>query len=275
MSKIFILMEMGDKMNNSIPNSLFLSRLILNPCSRQVIAEIGEPYEMHRTLMRAFPVCYGNRSCSAREEYQVLFRVESGASDEPIRVYVQSSWKPDWSFITEHKDYLSPVWGKAACQCKDIMPAYRRIQRGSPLFFRLRANPTKRIAKQDDPMKGKRVELQREEDQVQWLIRKGQGSDRDCHGGFTVMTEGGVAFTGTDRGVPKLRINPEGKQILRKRLASKTIYFATHLAILYEGFLRVTDKDSFLGTLANGIGPGKAFGFGLLSVAPGPPKGQG
>ena len=34
---------------------LYLSRLLLNPHSRQVMGEIAHPYEMHRTLMRAFP----------------------------------------------------------------------------------------------------------------------------------------------------------------------------------------------------------------------------
>ena len=34
---------------------LYLSRLILNPRSRQVMSEMAHPYEMHRTLMRAFP----------------------------------------------------------------------------------------------------------------------------------------------------------------------------------------------------------------------------
>jgi CRISPR system Cascade subunit CasE len=39
-------------------------------------------------------------------------------------------------------------------------------------------------------------------------------------------------------------------------------------AVRYEGTLIVTDTDDFHNTLARGIGPSKAFGFGLLSVAP-------
>ena len=37
---------------------------------------------------------------------------------------------------------------------------------------------------------------------------------------------------------------------------------------LYEGILEVTDAEAFAKTLAAGIGPAKAYGFGLLSVAP-------
>ena len=36
----------------------------------------------------------------------------------------------------------------------------------------------------------------------------------------------------------------------------------------YEGILEVTNPDHFRRTLLRGIGPAKAFGFGLLSIAP-------
>ena len=42
----------------------------------------------------------------------------------------------------------------------------------------------------------------------------------------------------------------------------------THLSVLFEGLLRITDETCFLETLVRGIGSGKAFGFGLLSIAP-------
>jgi CRISPR system Cascade subunit CasE len=39
-------------------------------------------------------------------------------------------------------------------------------------------------------------------------------------------------------------------------------------SVRYDGVLEVTNPDHFRKTLIRGIGPGKAFGFGLLSVAP-------
>jgi CRISPR system Cascade subunit CasE len=38
--------------------------------------------------------------------------------------------------------------------------------------------------------------------------------------------------------------------------------------VLYEGELEVTDTAAFRQALEKGIGSGKAYGFGLLSVAP-------
>lgn len=40
-------------------------------------------------------------------------------------------------------------------------------------------------------------------------------------------------------------------------------------AVRFEGILTVTDPDTFRTTVATGIGSAKAFGFGLLSLAPG------
>jgi len=39
-------------------------------------------------------------------------------------------------------------------------------------------------------------------------------------------------------------------------------------AATFEGILEVTDAEKFRQSLKQGIGTGKAYGFGLLSVAP-------
>ena len=39
-------------------------------------------------------------------------------------------------------------------------------------------------------------------------------------------------------------------------------------AVRYDGFLKVTDPTRFRQALIQGIGPAKAYGFGMLSVAP-------
>ena len=39
-------------------------------------------------------------------------------------------------------------------------------------------------------------------------------------------------------------------------------------AVLFDGLLTITDTASFQRILVAGLGSGKAFGFGLLSIAP-------
>ena len=43
-----------------------------------------------------------------------------------------------------------------------------------------------------------------------------------------------------------------------------------HSAVEFQGVLNVTDPAKFHETFARGIGPAKAFGFGLLVIAPTP-----
>ncbi len=247
--------------------SLYLSRLLLNPRSRQVMSEMAHPYEMHRTLMRAFPKATEETQCKAREEFGVLFRAELDDLRSMIKVYVQSRVEPMWSFLDGQTDYLCTDGKVPRTSWKNIMPSYQNLRSGQILRFRLRANPTKRIAKQDDPMKGKRVELTRDNEQIDWLIRKGLERERGVPGGFELLMKEVRDVRGEIRRVPRVNACTEGKQKGRKRDAAGG-HVTTHLAVLFEGLLRVTDKNAFLETLIHGIGPGKAFGFGLLSVAP-------
>lgn len=246
---------------------LYLSRLLLNLRSRQVWSELAWPYEMHRTLMRAFPKATNEKEHKARDEFDVLFRAEADEPSSAIKVYVQSRVKPDWSFLDSLNGYLWSDTSLSEYEHKDIMPACLKIQDGQCFSFRLRANPTKRIAKHDDTMKGKRVELTREEEQMAWLIRKGQEREKGKPGGFEILMREVRNQNGEIRRIPRVNVHPEGKQRGRKTEEGHS-HDTTHLAVCFDGLLRTTDADAFRETLAKGIGPAKAFGFGLLSVAP-------
>jgi CRISPR system Cascade subunit CasE len=251
-------------------SSLYLSRLVLNQRSQQVISELAHPYEMHRTLMRAFPKASEDTDPKARDEFRVLFRAEANDSRGTVIVYVQSVIEPDWSFLDRLDLYMCTDTEMAKYEYKDIMPTYRRIKNGQVLWFRLRANPTKRVARDGDPLKGKRVELSREEEQIDWLIRKGKPTTKGVPGGFSLLSQEIKSTKGDVRKVSYVKVCCEGKQTWRKKDESDAArkHATTHLAVLFEGLLRVTDMHAFQETLIYGVGTGKAFGFGLLSVAP-------
>ena len=252
---------------------LFLSRLILNPRSRQVMSEMAHPYEMHRTLMRAFPKAADDSQSKARDEFGVLFRADVDDLRGVVKVYVRSRIEPNWSFLNGLNDYLCKGGEMPDYEYKDIMPACRKIQNGQVLSFRLRANPTKRVAKHEDTMKGKRVELRREDEQINWLIRKGQVMGKGVPGGFDLLMKKVKDAKGEERLVVRVSVCSEGKQKGHKREAGSG-HATTHLAVLFDGLLRVRDTNAFLETLVCGVGAGKAFGFGLLSVAPVPALGS-
>jgi CRISPR system Cascade subunit CasE len=100
------------------------------------------------------------------------------------------------------------------------------------------------------------VELSREEDQLAWLARKGE--------------QGGFRLIGVDvqPELPDTRVSTAEKVRGRRPAHDDTAPMPLRFgAVVFEGRLEVTDRATFLGTLRNGIGSGKAFGFGLLSVA--------
>lgn len=133
---------------------MYLSKLILDPspAARAVQRDLAAPYDLHRTLMRAFP------DKEAGGPGRVLFRLEPLCPGEPPVVLVQSEKQPDWSDLQRHPRYLISAESKSF---------KLNVQSRQQLRFRLRANPTVKRNK-------KRVGLVRQEDQVQWLKRKAE-----------------------------------------------------------------------------------------------------
>jgi CRISPR system Cascade subunit CasE len=237
---------------------LYLSRLILNAHSRVVRHDLGNCHHLHRRALGAFPDAPPDTN--AREHFGLLYRVEPVEHDPWLmRLLVQSVEQPDWSRLPD--SYLAaPSDERGNPAVRTVDAEYAQIQDGMPLRFRLRANPTRRIGKnnaeQAEQWRGKRVELRREEDQLAWLVRKGE------QGGFRLV---GVQV---QPDVPDTRVTNQektrGRRPAREDAPAMPLRFG---AVLFEGHLEVTDRAAFLATLHTGIGSGKAFGFGLLSVA--------
>ncbi|MCD6162321.1 MAG: type I-E CRISPR-associated protein Cas6/Cse3/CasE [candidate division Zixibacteria bacterium] len=215
---------------------MFLSRLILNSASRQVCRELTDSYQMHRTIMTAFPDHLEGLS------ERVLFRVDTSHAERKTFLLVQSLTKPDW-------DNGSPAFSRNGSnsyllsepEVKEYNPQFSS---GRKYFFRLRANPTFK-------RKGKRLAWLSEEDQLQWLIRKGAAA------GFK---PGSVIIV------------PEGALRSRKHSAQSSDSNHTHnmnfLSVRFEGDLIAVDSDALLSACKSGIGSGKGLGFGLLSLIP-------
>jgi CRISPR system Cascade subunit CasE len=219
---------------------MYLSQLILNPRSRRVQSEVSNPYELHRTVMQAFPD--KNNGGPGR----VLFRLELSPYPESngLNLLVQSEKEPDWYRLGATNGYFLNIPNNNPAT-KFFDPVFAPGQR---LAFRLRANPTIKC-KFEGAKNSKRVGLYKEDEQLAWLKRKAEQS------GFKVLA---------------VNIMPEGKDqafgtIRHPNQTSRRMEF---LAVRFEGVLQVTDRDKFLAALQNGIGSGKGLGFGLLSLAP-------
>jgi CRISPR system Cascade subunit CasE len=214
---------------------MYLSRLILNPHSRRVQREVADPYQMHRSIMRGFP----DGLEEGRE--RVLFRLDSHARTGRLDLLVQSWSLPDWSWLAEAGalGYLLPVGEPNPA----VKPFDFKLAPGQLVAFRLLANPT--VKRKFPTGDHKRVGLYREEDQIAWLERKGE------QGGFRIVS----VRTGGNDTVDGII----GRDKERHNL--------NLLAVQFDGLLQVTDPDRLRETVRQGIGSGKGFGFGLLSLA--------
>lgn len=230
---------------------MFLSQLHTDLRDRDARRALGDCHILHTTLMRAFPTLPGEPN--PRAAVGLLYRVEP-SREARVCILAQSVTEPDWSRL--------PAWC-AEDETKPVATLYDRITAGQILTFRLRANPTKYTGKRPEDG-GHLINVHREAltdplKQIEWLVHAGG------RGGFepVFVHVARRATDGTITGavdVPDVRIVPEpAVQGSGKRTLG---------SVRFEGRLTVRDANQFRHTLADGVGRGKAYGFGLLSVAP-------
>ena len=212
----------------------YLTRLILNPRNRQAQREITDPYNLHRTILRAFG--------SERKKAEALHRLEINSRNGQITLLVQSAIAPDWNHLTT-TGYLLPPGAVNVSDNPAVKEVNLSLQEGQTLRFRLLANPTIKKVRRDENGKhlnSNRVPLMREEKQLEWLHKR--ASDN----GFKIL---------------QVNINQGQKQTSRKKKI--TLY-----TVQFDGHLQIINTNKFKIAVQQGIGPSKAFGCGLLSLGP-------
>lgn len=244
---------------------LYLSRLLLNARNSRVRRDLAQCQELHRTLLRAFPALETKQPGEgARDRFGVLYRIET-ARNAVIPLLVQSAAEPDWSYLPEmFPTYLLPDQVDMPNPAvKHIGEQYERLRDAQEFVFRLRANPTRRVSannpKEPSRWHGKRVTYHTEEGQLGWLRRKAD------LGGFALLqvqtNHVADVRTQTENTVTGRHARSDGSTALSQQ------DHITLGSVLFEGRLRITDVERFRQTLIKGIGSGKAYGFGLLSIA--------
>jgi len=228
---------------------MYLSRLILNPRSRQVQRELADPYELHRTVSHAFADGVFKAERSKENTTNILFRVDLRPRTRIPVLLLQSRQKPEWAFLEERKGYLL---GESNLPLDAENPAVKemdlRFRVGQALAFRLRANPTfKRTIPKENGEKHKlRLGIFKEEDQQKWLQRKFESAG-------AALVSVNIVNEQFTRG--KLFIEKEDQKRMR------------FLSIQFDGVLQVKDPEQLVKSIYTGFGSAKGLGFGLLSLA--------
>lgn len=227
---------------------MYLMRAFLNPDSAAVKADVASPESLHKSVMRVFS---GLRGPLARQEHGILHRLDVDTGGRLI-LLVQGRLCPDptrWptGYLAGPETDIDLAFSSLENPAiRDVSRERAAIDAGRRFLFRLKANTTKRLSTKSPNVSaaqiGKRVPVRGDDGRRQWLIRH-------------------ASFAGFDVDPSVVRITelPPASSRVGKRV--------TVAGAVFEGTLNVTDGDRFRHALAHGIGPAKAYGFGLLSIA--------
>lgn len=216
---------------------MFLSRLVLDPRSRDVLRDLSDGQDLHRTLMRAFGQAPDSRT--ARDHFGLLYRLEATPDGRPA-VLVESLVEPHWSSLPNGYLAADPAVKPMAALLDALSP-------GARLRFRLVASPTRSVPSSPIPG-GKRARGAKQPifDQVlavAWLNRR--------------LADAGADLVG----------NPILTPVDPMRGSRAAAYPLTVSGFRFDGMCLVRDPEVLRTAIVEGIGPGKAYGFGLLTVA--------
>jgi CRISPR system Cascade subunit CasE len=217
--------------------TLLLSQLSLNLSHREVRRDLGNAYDLHRTLSRAF--VDGPEAVVK----PFLWRLESGRPMEPPRILVQSGSEPIWDQLPE--GYVMSLADRA-WRPEAVFLAGRAVKLrvlANPTVCRM-PTPTKDNPVPEGPARGqrKRLGLWREDEQLEWLLRQAQRLG---------LSEVQAAVSRSERWRCR-----RGKSPLTVAVAQ------------FDGQAVIADPDALAAGVRSGIGHARMLGLGLVSVAP-------
>ena len=202
--------------------------------TRIMLKRLPTPNNIHGILSAAFP---GKRSDQINES---LWRVDNLGDSRALIVVSKNS--PDTQYIVSKigiNDQKCSAKNNNADLHKTLNyePFLKRIESGQMWNFRLCANPVEHKKQNLSDKRGKIYALRTVEEQLEWLDRQSIKYGFNVKGG-SVIGDSWIAFN-------KVRIR----------------------AVTFDGLLAVTNAEAFRLALTQGIGRGKAYGCGLLTVA--------
>lgn len=206
------------------------TKILINPQRRAARKLLTNPQAMHAAVRSAFPPDLINES-------RVLWRLDSREHEHTL--YVVAPELPDASNIIEQAG-----WATREQQTADYGPLLGSLMSGQEWAFELVANPTQSVS-QGKGKRGRIVAHVTHQQQLEWLRTRASSA------GFEILDASVV-------GRENLSFHKNADSN-RRRVTIRTARF--------RGVLRVTDPELLRKVLVDGIGRGRAYGCGLLTLA--------
>lgn len=220
------------------------TRILLNPQRRGGRKLLTNPQAMHAAVRSCFPPDLDDAAS------RILWRVDRHEHEHVL--YVVGPEEIDPTVVVEQAG-----WPSRPGESADYRPLLDSLRVGHERAFRLTANPVRSLPA-NGAKRGQVVPHVTPEQQSRWLIEKAPRH------GFEIRSR--TDDSGTD--VPDLMVDRRTDLAFDRRdphTASRGR--VTLRTARFEGSLRITDAELFRETLTGGLGRGKAYGCGLLTVA--------
>ncbi|MEU3710751.1 type I-E CRISPR-associated protein Cas6/Cse3/CasE [Streptomyces catenulae] len=232
---------------------MFLTRFRLNTARMGARRLITSPQSLHAAVMASFAEKPDHQGDGPR----VLWRLDQQSRSE-VLLYVVSPDRPDLTHLVEQAGW--PTTG--GWQTKPYGPFLARLAAADTWAFRLTANPVHSIRRHDaEPTK--RTAHVTPRHQLDWLLK------RQVDAGFEIVEKAERRPDGLDAAWHEVVVHNRSDLAFRKRNESDArAHKVTLTRVTFDGRLRVLDPDAFRRTLTSGLGKAKAYGCGLMTLAP-------
>ncbi|MFE3110613.1 type I-E CRISPR-associated protein Cas6/Cse3/CasE [Kitasatospora indigofera] len=233
-----------------------LTRVFLNPLRPGAQKLLGSPQAMHAAVAGATAL-YDDPGRS-------LWRLDADSPHRPA-LLVLTQVEADFTHIVEQAGWPDVAAGKP--QGRDCGGLLSRIEVGQQYQFRVTANPAQAVAPQPSGVaaegagdglsgesrgRGKVLGHRTATHQRRWFL------ERTTRWGFEVLGTGAG-------GEPDMRIIRSERLSFGKDKGAQRVTLQT---ATFEGLLTVTEPKVLVDALTVGVGRARAYGCGLLTLAP-------
>ena len=210
---------------------MYLTRMQLDISKRTTMRALAFPNLFHGAIEQAF----------TGERKRNLWRID--CLNGNYYLLILSEDKPD---LTKALNQFGMATAEPHWETKPYDNLLSRVRNDARWHFRLVANPTRSAAPAGQKMRGRVHAHISDKYQREWLLRQAEKN------GFSVK-EGEFSVVHIMR--------------YRFRKHASTGDRVTLLSVTFEGVLTVVDAVRFVRAMTSGIGRGKAYGQGLLTIA--------
>ncbi|MBV9022403.1 MAG: type I-E CRISPR-associated protein Cas6/Cse3/CasE [Streptomycetaceae bacterium] len=233
---------------------MYLTRFRVNTARPDARRLLSSPQVMHAAVMSSFPEALPTSGQAPR----VLWRLDRNASAE-VLLYLVSPGRPDLTHLVEQAGWpAAAASGTPGWQTYAYTPFLERLEKGTVWSFRLTANPVHH-ARTRDGEPTKRTAHLTPRHQLNWLL------SRQDAAGFRVLAKPEDRRRTEHGDEHQLAVRDQRSLDFGKRGAPGRV---TLTAVTYDGRLEVTDPEALRRILTCGLGKAKAYGCGLMTLAP-------